>query len=388
MCTGASGNYGVETCSAAGQWGAATACTGQTPLCSNGACAPCTGGTSACSNTCVNEQTDPGNCGTCNHPCQGGTCAGGICQPVTLVSTSNGSGGHIAIDSGNVYWESKGQILSCPVSGNCGMGTVVYTTPSGWDLYGLALPSPGTPYDGFLYVGNINTDGLNQVPYVEQVNKSTLAVKTIALSSSISNPVELAFDSFDTWLYVTDSGNNALERFKPDGSQYNVVLSSVTSLPGVLQTITIDTSNVYVSDFGGSVRFCPLGAVTCGAGSVALSGLGLGLKGIFSDGARLWAADSVGEVYECAADHSCGTPTPVAAGQVGALSVVADANYVYWANNPLQSTSQIMRCPVTGCAGNPLVYVSGINAALSWMLALDDDALYWTDTAGVHKVAK
>ncbi len=38
-------------------------------------------------------------------------------------------GGHIAIDDGNVYWDSPSQILSCPVAGNCGTGAVVYTGP-------------------------------------------------------------------------------------------------------------------------------------------------------------------------------------------------------------------------------------------------------------------
>ncbi len=53
-----SGN-GVETCTSAGQWGGAVSCTGQTPLCLNGACAPCTGGTTACNLVCVDDQTDP-----------------------------------------------------------------------------------------------------------------------------------------------------------------------------------------------------------------------------------------------------------------------------------------------------------------------------------------
>jgi hypothetical protein len=349
----------------------------------NGACAPCTGGTSACNNACVNEQTDASNCGACGHPCLGGTCSSGICQPVTLVSTGNANGGHVVVDSGNVYWDGNGQILSCPVGGKCGNGTLLYTTPSDWGIFGMALPSPGSPYDGFIYVGNIDDSPLTPVPYVQQVNKGTLAVTTVTLSSSISNPVALAFDSLNTWLYVADSGTNALERFKTDGSQYSVVLGSVDTLPETTQTIALDANNVYVSGYSGTVYFCPLTG-SCGAGSVALSGLGLGLEGIFSDGTHLWAAALGGSaVYECGAGHACGTPTPIAAGQAAPRSVVADTSYVYWTDS-----TQIMRCPVAGCAGNPEVYVSGINAPLSWMLAQDDTALYWNDTLGIRKVAK
>jgi len=39
-----------------------------------------------CSGACVQTASDPLNCGSCGHSCQGGTCSGGVCQPLSLVS--------------------------------------------------------------------------------------------------------------------------------------------------------------------------------------------------------------------------------------------------------------------------------------------------------------
>jgi hypothetical protein len=330
-----SGN-GVETCSSVGQWSGAVACTGQTPLCTSGACAPCTGGTTACDDACVNEQTDPNNCGACGHGCLGGTCAAGTCQPITLVSTSNAAGGNVVVDDTSVYWDNQAnQVLSCPLGGGCSSGTVVYAAPENWLLYGLALPSATSPYNGFLYVGSAdNTTDLT--PYIVQVTKATRATKTTIVNGAIVQPEYLAFDSVNTWLYVSDAGNGtanpgtggALERFKPDGTQFSVVLGSLDE-PWMVQSLAIDSNYVYVSAYAsGSVYFCPLSG-SCGSGNVALAGLGADVQGIYSDGAHLWAtAPGGGTVSECGAGQTCGTPTPVAAGQSDPHSVVADANHV------------------------------------------------------------
>lgn len=54
-----------------------TCASGQT--CTNGACG-CPGGTTSCNNVCVNETSDPNNCGACGHVCATGqACTNGIC---------------------------------------------------------------------------------------------------------------------------------------------------------------------------------------------------------------------------------------------------------------------------------------------------------------------
>src|SRR5579883_2951600 len=39
-----------------------------------------------CMGICTNLQTDPNNCGTCGHSCQGGACQAGVCQILVLAS--------------------------------------------------------------------------------------------------------------------------------------------------------------------------------------------------------------------------------------------------------------------------------------------------------------
>jgi hypothetical protein len=379
---------GVETCGSVGQWGSAVACTDPTPLCIDGACAPCTGGTTACNNACVDEQTDADNCGACGHGCLGGTCAGGICQPITLVSTS-ADGSRIVVDADDVYWEPGSQVVSCPIGGGCGTGTVVYSAPQGASIYGLAMPSSSS-YDGFLYIGMDMTtdDGLSA--YLVQVTKSTLATQVTNLFDDITAPDDLVFDSVNSWLYMADDGDGSgnpstggsLDRFKPDGSQFAILLGGLDG-PSV-RSLAIDSSYVYVSTYGtGDVYFCPLTG-TCLGSHVALGGLGIGAEGVYSDGTHLWATSLAGDaVYECGAGQACGTPTPFSSGQTSPHSVVADASYVYWANG-----TQLMRCPVSGCVGNLTVYVSGISSAGGWQLAQDASAVYWADDLGVRKVAK
>jgi hypothetical protein len=58
-------------------------CGGTTPRCQNGTCvADCTAaGLTACNNACINQDTDPMNCGGCNQRCASGeVCVAGNCQ--------------------------------------------------------------------------------------------------------------------------------------------------------------------------------------------------------------------------------------------------------------------------------------------------------------------
>src|SRR5262249_7315755 len=79
----------------------------------------CEPGFTPCGSQCVATSTDPENCGSCHHNCQGGGCLGGTCQPVMLASDPNvtSSPWGIAVDETTVYWTKAGAVISVPVGG-------------------------------------------------------------------------------------------------------------------------------------------------------------------------------------------------------------------------------------------------------------------------------
>lgn len=52
---------------------------------------------------CDAVASNPKHCGTCGHDCQGGTCSGGVCQPVVLASGQDHPDS-IAVDAASIYW--------------------------------------------------------------------------------------------------------------------------------------------------------------------------------------------------------------------------------------------------------------------------------------------
>ena len=84
----------------------------------------CGAGESPCGAVCVDEQTDPNNCGgcglVCSTPCTQGRCVVTFESSVAL--------GAIAVDPANVYWidNEQGALMRAPLDG----GTAVTSPPS------------------------------------------------------------------------------------------------------------------------------------------------------------------------------------------------------------------------------------------------------------------
>lgn len=92
------------------------------------------GGQTACGVTCVDLASDPENCGACAHPCQGGGCELGSCQPVMLASGED-KPIRLSANDGWLYWTDygSGEVKRVPVSG----GDVETLASGQRDLSGL-----------------------------------------------------------------------------------------------------------------------------------------------------------------------------------------------------------------------------------------------------------
>jgi len=97
------------------------------PSCGGGAA--CTGGASCCNGGCVDEGTNPNDCGGCNNPCATGSCLGGICQPPAGCSTNGCTNGNLCCNDVCVGSETIAHCGSCTNICNsddtCNNGTCV-----------------------------------------------------------------------------------------------------------------------------------------------------------------------------------------------------------------------------------------------------------------------
>src|SRR5262245_32040742 len=84
-----------------GSCGRVACCTGG-KVCSGGRCV-CPTGSTDCGGTCVDRQSDSGNCWTCGNVCTGGTfCNSGVCQ--CPGGTTDCGGTCVALDSDPKNW--------------------------------------------------------------------------------------------------------------------------------------------------------------------------------------------------------------------------------------------------------------------------------------------
>jgi hypothetical protein len=84
-------------------------------------------------------------------------------------------------------------------------------------------------------------------------------------------------------------------------------------------------------------------------------------------------------VMRCPASGCGGNPTVFSSGQNYPLWVAVDEATVYWtdAGDYQKPDGAIMKCPIAGCAGAPTMLVPGLNAPDD--IVVDAAHLYWTE---------
>ena len=296
--------------------------------------------------------TDPANCGRCGHDCQGGSCTGGVCQPVSLVANS-GKLGYIRVDATHVYFVDRkaGSVQRVPKRG----GAVESIATAQPPLYQLAVDATHV----YFTAGT----GVSRVP------KAGGAVEPIAVQGGD----ELMLDDgavYSSTYTLDDTG--AVGRASKDGT------NAVVLVPNLRQCESIVPSGDAV--FIGGAKILRYVKATASVTTLA---------NVY---ARRLAADPT-HVYAIGYDGLDVTRIDRASGATNVLAtspamprasdIAVDDTHVYWATGV--ASGFVVRVPKVGGA----VEIIASQIDVPWGIAVDDDAVYWSTVGGtITKRAK
>jgi hypothetical protein len=371
---------GSAGCNPSGQSQAAGTCNG-TGLCSMPAPISCkTGGTCSaggcscpaslpneCGNACVDIKTDNKNCGACSHDCLGGTCLGGLCQPVVVAKPTSQGIRIFGLDSQHLYYTSG-------------------VTPVSAESYRIsinALAGTGTPLRGetsTMAVGVIGENVYFNLGRGESPSscRASDCVNTLAPLANVASAFMIPFgnpspDNYPAWetdpvtsyLRITwyDTQNRVAASWPdvspPDGdsgfhafgnSVYwvrqvgtDISLYSVDSteldlkrmagqLLGVYNIININSYSILLLYFPNLYRVPrPLGLGNSTPTEI-LSGTGLDIQQAIEDATFLYWADSAGAIYRCPTNDlaNCKDKKVLLTTSAATTGFFQDTNNLYW----------------------------------------------------------
>lgn len=358
---------GSATC-ASGQCG--VACNPGFAVCGAACCAVTDGG-------CGNTQTDPLNCGSCGHSCQGGACNAGVCQPVVLASGGAPIG--IAVDATNVYWgdSGTGAVWRCAVGGCNDAPTQIASAGSG-PVQGVAIDSSSVYWT--------TSAALYKCPLGGCGGSPTLLLSGLMGDAGISGGWDIAVDSTSVYLAI----------HQPVGAVQKCATAGCNGSPTTLASgaaqdwpsgIAVSGGNVYWTLEGkpaaanGAVLTCSVAG--CATPTTLVAGLGVP-TGIAVDATSYYAVSNyTGNVKK--GDMHGGTVGNLATGQAGPYRIAVDSTNAYWTNYG-GSPGTVMKCAIAGCGMAPTTLAT--NQTNPRNIALDATSVYWTTSNSVMKVAK
>jgi hypothetical protein len=333
----------------------------------------CEAGLSACKGLCVDETSDPENCGRCGHRCQGGSCSGTppVCQPVTLATGPVYIQG-LAVGPTNVYWDNTMSGVPAPA------GTINSISIDGGNPTVLASAQPDPIV---LAADNTNLYWTDGSGVVKTMHVGGGGIATIA--SGQDNP----------YFVVVDANNVYWDTFN-DGTVMSAPIlggTPVTLATGQLHpaSLAVTATHVYwAGDTSIAIFRVPIGGGTVetlvagGPPDAAYAGGGdIAVNATHLYWTQPGATPTTGTVMAIPLDG--GSPTTLASDQDGPGAIALDATNVYWVT---YNGGTVMALPLAG--GTPITLASGQSGPGG--LALDATTVYWANYAGgqVMKVAK
>lgn len=346
---------------------------GNNQTCSNNACA-CVAPNVTCGDACVNTATDASNCGSCGHSCQGGTCSGGLCQPIAMTSGLSGYSFVFGVDSQYVYYSSCSDSYTCTpmrivigVTGGTG-SALTSTTCSGIGVIGNTLLLFENQVADFLC-----TIGTDCAPTSATRFADGFFGRFKSPSPAYFTLTSYANASTETTTWYTNA-NSAQSTFSW-GHSGN--LSSFAQVGNAVYWIeAVDSSTYKISGtvgFPASTTHQVAGSITYNANIIDANSQSL----IVQD-------NSSNALYRVPLPGGLGTASPQAiVGTTATGFVTEDVNGIYW----IDSLGNVNRCSAPACSSNTTLATGQVvvqNAGLGGFSPLyqDSTSLYWINGNG------
>jgi hypothetical protein len=319
-----------------------------TPTCSGSACA-CPP-QNMCGGTCVQIQSDPGNCGACGNACPtGAACSNGTCQCPSGQTSCNGACIDTTTDTANCGGCGVKCTQTCEVA-HCRVQLA--SMPTTTSANALAVDSQ--------YAFGIAGSTILRVP----LNGGSTQV----VANGQAAPFSLAIDAANVyWNNLGVAGGGAIVKAPKTGGNGSTTVLATSAQTLSIATIAVDATKVYWYD-AGSIMSVP---ITGGSPSVVASAT------------TSWIAVSASNLYWLTITDvmkiplAGGSATSIWSGKKVLSSLTSDGSNLYWFS-AIGTIPALNTIPLAG--GTPSTFM--LSNSVSNGLASDGTNVYWADTQG------
>lgn len=348
----------------------------------------CEEGLAACATGCFDLETDPNNCGSCGHGCQGQGCSDGRCEPATIVSGQAVTYRMALSDAELFFINGEGDLNRVSKQGGPTVAIAVSTDlrgvgVDGDTLFWAQLPSPDI--DTF-QIQRLEGDGPSVTFAESPASDVGMGIGVVSIRSlylGVGTDALRVQDGFVYWsrdgyrraptTAATPAAGELLGVEQVHGmaapagacaysadftSLHRVCTGSREALVhdgGTILDVVTDASGVYFSEVGIGLRHLPLGSdsptvTTLAPSSYALLGLATDESFVyFIDPAADPSTTGIcvpGEGSINRVSKQGGEPERLVAGVSGCPRfIAADDTFVYWAawDEPTPTTGYVAR---------------------------------------------
>ena len=344
--------------------------------------------------TCgANLQTDGKNCGNCGHDCLGGTCSGGVCQPV-LVTQSTALAPYAMVLSGttlyftNIRGTAIATVFSVDKTAVNGTANELndymngYTSPE-MDGFPYGLAVQGTTFYTALYSntgGAVWYGGVDSCATAGGCTKKTITQYGFNSYAVAANATSTFFGKTDiNDVYTLQKASLALGSpvtFATPASEINGVVA--------------DTNNVFYAT-GDGVFSC---STTCNATAITQgAGVDAELLALDSNNVYFTSTPFMGTPTVQSVARGGGPPKLISSKPAVPFGVATDGVNIYFTDvgdTTMPTTGAVYVCPVGGCSGAEVLLSTGAAAGDNPRPIISDtNAIYWGTRGGaIWRLAK